>query len=107
MKFHIQKILPFIVVFLLFLFSACDKDKTAPVIVLNDPNPQTVCAGFDYTDPGAQAVDDRDGDISDRIKVTVNVDLSKEGTGNVVYEATDDAGNTATAVRTVNVIICK
>jgi hypothetical protein len=89
------------------LFTGCKKDKTAPEITLLGFNPYTVCVGSPYNDPGATAVDDEDGDITDKINVVVNVDTSQESEGTVTYEVSDEAGNTTTAVREVIVIFCE
>jgi hypothetical protein len=61
----------------------------------------------DYIDPGATAVDEEDGDITDRITTTINVDEKQVGTYSVLYSVEDDAGNSASATRTVEVIFCK
>ena len=88
--------------------SACDKDKdeTPPVITLLGYNPYTVCVGTAYTDPGATAEDETDGDLTGQIITTVNVDTTQPGEGTVRYEVTDAAGNKATIVREVTVIYC-
>jgi len=97
----------FILGILLFSFVSCDKDKEAPVITILGDNPMTYCAGIDYADPGATAMDNTDGDISAEINAEILVDTSKEGTNYVNYEVSDEAGNKATATRVVNVIFCR
>ena len=84
-----------------------DKDTTAPIITILGNNPLTQCVGVPYTDPGATASDDKDGDLTSKIQVTIAVDVSVEGTGHVTYEVSDTAGNKASATRTDNVIFCK
>jgi hypothetical protein len=57
--------------------------------------------GDAYTDAGASAVDNLDGDITARI-VTMNpVDTSRTGTYVVTYSVADRAGNNASITRTV------
>ncbi len=57
----------------------------------------TIEQGSDFTLPEVTAVDDVDGDITDRITVTGDeVDPDSAGTYTVRYEAEDDAGNTGT-----------
>ncbi len=90
-------------------FAACkkDKDTTAPVITLEGYNPYTFCAGIPYVDPGATAIDDEDGDLTDKINTDIQVDTSQPGTGYVYYDVTDAAGNKAEAIREVIVIWCR
>jgi hypothetical protein len=46
-----------------------------------------------YVDPGAKAMDDRDGDISDSIEVdATEVDTSRVGTYRVTYRVRDSGG---------------
>ena len=84
-------------------FSACKKDgdTTPPVITMDGYNPYTVCVGTPYTDAGATATDDTDGDLTDQINTTIQVDVSQPGEGTVTYEVSDAAGNTTTEVREV------
>jgi hypothetical protein len=68
-------------------------------------NPLYINQGDTYTDPGATASDNVDGDISANITATSIVDTSAAGTYTVTYTVSDAAGNTATpVVRTVNVL---
>src|SRR3989344_1550301 len=76
-------------------------DTTPPVITLTGNNPENVAKNFAYTDAGATALDDVDGNIS--VVVTGAVNTSLVGVYTITYTATDAAGNTATATRTVNV----
>ncbi len=73
-------------------------DNTAPVISLTGNATVTVEAGTTYSDAGATATDDIDGDITGDI-VTVNpVDTSIPGVYTVTYNVSDAAGNAATEV---------
>lgn len=78
-------------------------DTTAPVITITGSNPATVTLGTSYTDAGATAIDDVDGDISTSITVSGTVNTAQKGTYTKTYTVSDAAGNTATATRTVNV----
>ena len=61
--------------------------------------------GAVFTDPGASATDAVDGDLTVDIVVTGSVDTSKVGAVYTLsYTATDAAGNTGTATRTVTII---
>ena len=79
-------------------------DTTAPVITLLGSSTVTHAQQATYTDAGATASDDIDGDITADI-VTVNpVDVNTVGSYTITYNVDDGAGNSATQVtRTVNV----
>ena len=65
----------------------------------------TVIQGQTYVDDGATAFDPEDGDISQNIVVTNNVNTSVVGRYTVLYDVQDSDGNTATqAIRQVEVI---
>ncbi|RIV32757.1 DUF5011 domain-containing protein [Flagellimonas lutimaris] len=80
-------------------------DTTPPVITLNGDATVDLNVGDPYTDAGATANDDTDGDISGNIVVGGDtVDTSVAGTYVITYDVSDAAGNAATQVtRTVNV----
>lgn len=85
-------------------FTSCKKDDTTqPVLTLKGSNPMTIDVGSSFTDPGATATDDVDGDISSSIGVTGTVDTSTVGTYTLTYTVSDEAGNVSTGTRTVNV----
>ncbi|MBQ3474743.1 MAG: DUF5011 domain-containing protein [Bacilli bacterium] len=76
-------------------------DTKAPEIKLLGDEKITVGLNEKYTDKGAVATDNVDGDITKKIKVTNKVDTSKEGTYIVTYTVSDKAGNKTTKERTV------
>ncbi|MDG1403601.1 immunoglobulin-like domain-containing protein, partial [Polaribacter sp.] len=80
------------------------EDTTIPVITITGDATVTIEVGSTYTDAGATALDNYDGDITDDI-VTVNtVDTSTVGTYTVTYDVSDANNNDAVQViRTVNV----
>ncbi|RLJ17091.1 hypothetical protein DJ030_15095 [bacterium endosymbiont of Escarpia laminata] len=80
-------------------------DGTPPVITLLGTDPLNFLVGGTYTDPGATATDDIDGDITGNIVVAGDtVDTAVEGTYLVTYDVSDAAGNPATQLaRAVNV----
>lgn len=91
---------------------ALDPDVTKPVITLLGEASAELEKGANYTDAGATAADDRDGDITDRIVATITQDgetvltLDTSAAGSYVYHynVTDTAGNAAAEVtRTVTV----
>ena len=74
-------------------------DNTPPVITLNGDNPMTIECGSEFTDPGALATDDIDGNIS--VNSSNDVNVTEVGTYEVIYTATDSSGNTSSETRTV------
>jgi hypothetical protein len=86
-----------------FTFSSCqdDTDDSAPEITLNGNTTEDLFLQSTWTDPGAIAIDDKDGVVNVTVSGTFNV--NQTGIYYLNYVATDDAGNTATATRTVKV----
>ncbi len=81
-------------------------DTTPPVIDLNGESPMVTPVGQSFTDPGATASDDIDGNITSNITVTGNVDIQTVGSYTLSYNVKDVAGNAAiTKMRTVNVVV--
>ncbi|MFG1691029.1 DUF5011 domain-containing protein [Gemmatimonadota bacterium] len=80
-------------------------DTTAPVITLVGDASVSVKAGDSYTDAGATASDNIDGDITASIVTDNPVDTNVPGTYTVTYNVSDAAGNPAVEVtRTVEVV---
>ncbi|VAW10764.1 hypothetical protein MNBD_BACTEROID03-2555 [hydrothermal vent metagenome] len=80
-------------------------DTTPPVITLTGTSPVEVALNTTYTDQGATAEDNIDGDITASITTdTSAVDTSTAGSYTVTYNVSDAAGNAAIEVtRTVNI----
>ena len=68
------------------------KDTTAPVIALVSDANVTIYSGTSYTDAGATASDNVDGNITSSISVTNPVDSNTVGTYTVTYSVSDSAG---------------
>lgn len=86
-------------------FTSCNTEDTdGPVITILGDNPMTISLNSTWTDPGATAEDDEDGDLTTSIVVTDPVDKDLAGTYEVVYSCTDAAGNVTTAKREVFVV---
>lgn len=80
-------------------------DNTPPVIQLLGDNPLIIEAGSAFSEPGYQATDNVDGDVSASVQVQGVVDTSTVGTYRLSYTAVDSAGNRSQAVvRTVRVV---
>ncbi len=78
-------------------------DDKAPVITITGANPATVEVGYGYTDSGAVAIDNVDGNITSTIMVVGGVDTLTVGEYTISYTATDSRGNTTTVERKVKV----
>ena len=76
-------------------------DTVKPEIKLNGNATITIKLNEKYEDPGATASDNKDGNITDKIKMSGKVDTSKAGTYTITYTVEDSSGNKATATRTV------
>ena len=73
-------------------------DTTPPTITLVGPSTIEVPQFNNYIEYGATAVDDRDGDVTENIVITGEVDTEIAGTYIVRYNVSDSAGNDATEV---------
>ena len=75
-------------------------DTTPPVISILGESEASHEQGTEYTDPGATASDDVDGDLD--VAVSGSVDEAVAATYSITYSASDSAGNSASAPRMVN-----
>jgi hypothetical protein len=79
-------------------------DTVKPILLLVGEATVTIIEGTTYTDAGATASDNKDGDITSNIQVINPVDSNNSGTYSVTYDVSDSSGNIATqVVRTVKV----
>ena len=79
-------------------------DTTAPVINLIGASTLNLTVGDFYTEQGATATDNVDGDLTGSIVITGSVNTSVAGSYALNYNVSDNSGNAATqVVRTVNV----
>ncbi|WP_438963170.1 immunoglobulin-like domain-containing protein, partial [Nonlabens sp.] len=80
-------------------------DTGLPVITLLGIDPVTIEVGGTYTDAGATATDNYDGDLTSSIVVSGSVDVNTLGVYTLSYDVTDSSSNAAvTVTRTVNVV---
>lgn len=80
-------------------------DTIAPVVTLNGDAAIQLTVGDVYTDAGATATDDVDGDLTTKIVKTGTVDTATAGSYSITYSATDKAGNIGSAGRIVVVSV--
>ncbi|GHB72983.1 hypothetical protein GCM10008107_23000 [Psychrosphaera saromensis] len=78
-------------------------DTTAPVITLNGDAQVTIGLDSTYSDSGATANDETDGNVDVITTGLDEIDTSVFATYTITYTATDAAGNTASATRTITV----
>ncbi|MDQ1914703.1 glycosyl hydrolase family 28-related protein [Paenibacillus sp. GD4] len=79
-------------------------DRTPPTLTLKGEATMEVHRGSVFADPGATALDDKDGDLTARIIVTGTVNTMVPGEYMLKYNVSDNAGNPAVeVVRTVKV----
>jgi peptidoglycan/xylan/chitin deacetylase (PgdA/CDA1 family) len=79
-----------------------DRDK--PRLVLHGAKEMFVEEGTNYTEPGYQAIDNNDGDITKSVRVTGQVNPKKQGEYRLQYYSKDQAGNEAMEIRTIRVV---
>jgi formylglycine-generating enzyme required for sulfatase activity len=85
-------------------FQAMPADTANPELEVFGGAAITREAGQAWAEPGVEAHDARDGNITDQIVVTGTVDMNSTGTYLLTYTVQDGAGNPATATRTVTVV---
>ena len=79
-------------------------DNEKPMITLNGEKDITLYVNDVYKELGVTAIDNYDGDISNKVIIIGNVDTSKVGEYNLVYSVVDSSGNMSSTSRNVNVI---
>lgn len=80
-------------------------DRTPPVITLNGSSTVNIFFRAEYTELGATAIDDVDGDISHKIEIIGEVNTDIVGTYIITYRVKDNSGNVAEVTRKVVVYV--
>lgn len=76
--------------------------KSIPLITLNGPSQFTINTCSNFTDPGATASDQFDGDISKNLVYSnSSVDITKPGIDTIWYSVTNSTGIKTTVYRTI------
>ncbi len=78
-------------------------DLSGPEISLDGDKEMSLTINTGYKEPGYTATDKKDGDLTEKVKVTNNIDTSKVGDYEVIYEVEDKTGNVSREVRKVKV----
>lgn len=76
-------------------------DKEPPEITFTDGDTITIRPGQKFVDPGYTAIDDSDGDVTDKVKRKGFVDVFNKGKYTLTYTVKDSYDNKAKAKRTV------
>ena len=84
--------------------TAATADTTPPVVTLTGSAAMQLTVGAAFTDPGATATDNVDGNLTAKIVETGSVNTAAAGSYTLTYSATDAAGNTGSASRLVTVV---
>lgn len=79
-------------------------DEEKPVIELNGEKEITLNYGTKYNEPGFKAIDNYDGDITNKVEVKIGVNIKKPGTYKVSYKVKDSSGNSSKEERVVIVM---
>jgi len=79
-------------------------DTTPPVLKLLGSLTMDIRQGEPYVEPGYTAIDDTDGNITNKVTVDGTVNISVAGVYRLTYGVSDAAGNKSTATRIVEVI---
>ena len=78
-------------------------DKEPPKIELNGEEEVYLYTGRNYKELGATAIDAVDGDLTDKIEISGDIDNSTIGTYEIKYTVKDEAQNEAVATRKITV----
>lgn len=97
-------ILPTFILFV-FIISLFKKDNTPsiPKIKLEGSVITNIVEGEKYNEPGYSATDEKDGDITDNVKIEGTVNFEKEGIYELTYKVSNSKNEKAKAYRFIKV----
>ncbi len=78
-----------------------EKPDIITVIHLNGDKNITLSVGSVYNEPGYNAIDAIDGDLTEKVAISGSVDTSKAGTYRIVYSVVNSSGVTTSETRTI------
>ena len=79
-------------------------DNDNPSIKLNGYQSTTLYIGDTYFEPGYNAIDNCDGDITNQVEISGHVDTNKVGKYKLLYTVKDSFGNITSIDRIINVL---
>lgn len=79
------------------------EDVVGPKIELVGDKELELTINTEYVEPGFKAIDNKDGDVTNSVKVENKIDNTKLGTYEVIYTVSDSSGNKSKAIRKVKV----
>lgn len=81
-------------------------DITPPEIILNGGENYTIYVGMHYSEPGYEATDNHDGDLTGQVMVEMEEEIPWDIPGNyeITYHVADSKENETTVVRHVHVV---
>ena len=80
-----------------------EEDIKGPDIILNGEEKITLNVGDSYNEAGARAIDNCEGDLTNTMDVTGNVNTSSAGEYKIIYKVSDSKGNESQKTRVVTV----
>ena len=93
-----------IIVLVVIIVNVAKKDQKLPTIALMGDEVITLKYGVAYVEYGAQAIDEEEGNITDKIKITGTVNENVAGTYIIKYTISDSSGNISSTTREVIVL---
>lgn len=79
------------------------KDLSGPKISLLGDDNYELTINTEYHEPGYSAIDNLDGDITDKVQIINEIDMQKLGDYIVKYEVSDSSGNRTSVERKIKV----
>ena len=79
-------------------------DNIAPIIKLKGEQIIEMSLNDNYQEPGYKAIDEYDGDLTERVQISGEIDTSNYGEYIIKYRATDNSNNTVEVNRIVKII---
>lgn len=77
----------------IIIFSCKKEDNVRPVVILKGNDTVTMKLNSTYSDPGFNATDDTDGNLTENVAMNSKINPDKVGFYDVYYTVSDEAGN--------------
>ncbi len=77
------------------------KSSITTVLYLEGDKTIRLNVGETYVEPGYSAIDNKDGDLTDQVNVSSNLNNTKKGTYRIIYSVVNSDGITTSDVRTI------